>query len=279
MRVDELRTMNYEVSEAIAPTWERRRAFIEDVSASVREWMVRELAPQPGDTVLELAAGVGDTGFEVAPVVGEGGRLISTDFSPKMVEAARRRGEELGIENVEYRVADAEDLELETDSVDGALCRFGYMLMADPTAALSETRRVLRDGGRLTLAVWGPPEQNPFFALIAMNLVQRGHLPPPDPDAPGLFSLASEERLRELLQTAGFGDARAENLPVRFRFADVGEYLTITADTAGPLAIALRQLPEEERAEIKAALEQAFAPFAADGGYELPGVALGAVAS
>jgi len=121
--------------------------------------MIRELGPQPGDTVLELAAGAGDIGFEAAAIVGETGRLISTDFSPAMLEAAQRRGAELGIENVEYRVMDAEHLELDADSVDRVLCRFGYMLMADPAAALAETRRVLRPGGRLALAVWGAPER------------------------------------------------------------------------------------------------------------------------
>ena len=110
----------------------RVAADLEDVSAPVRQWLLTELAPRPGDTVLELAAGVGDTGFEAAAIVGERGRLLSTDFSPAMVEAARRRGNELGVENVEYRVMDAERIELDADSVDGVLCRFGYMLMADP---------------------------------------------------------------------------------------------------------------------------------------------------
>ncbi|MGH2556149.1 MAG: class I SAM-dependent methyltransferase, partial [Actinomycetota bacterium] len=142
--IDELRRTNLEIAEAIAPTWERRRAYIEDLCTPIRQWMIRELEPRPGDTVLELAAGAGDTGFEAAAIVGDSGRLISTDFSPAMVEVARRRGTELGVGNVDYRVMDAERIELDTDSVDGVLCRYGYMLMPDPAAALAETRRVLR---------------------------------------------------------------------------------------------------------------------------------------
>ncbi len=110
---------NYEIAEAIAPTWERRREEVEKACASVRNWMLNELAPQDGDTVLELAAGTGDTGFEAAEALGERGRLITTDLSPAMVDAARRRGEELGLSNVSYEVMDAERLTLETDSVDG----------------------------------------------------------------------------------------------------------------------------------------------------------------
>jgi SAM-dependent methyltransferase len=279
MQPEEYRQFSYEVAEAIAPTWERRRAQIEEVAAPVRESMVRMLAPQPGDTVLELAAGAGDTGFDAAALLGEGGRLISTDFSQAMLEAARRRGAELGLLNVDYRVIDAERIELDSDSVDGVLCRYGYMLMPDPATALAETRRVLRPGGRLALAVWGAPERNPFFAIIGMNLVQRGKLPPPEPEAPGIFSMASEQRTTGLLEGAGFTEVRTEEVPARFAFTDVDEYLSFVGDTAGPIAMVLREFSEEERESIKAQLEEAFAPFSTDGGYELPGVSLAAVAS
>ena len=55
---------------------------------------------------------------------------------------------------------DAERMDLDDSSVDGVVCRFGYMLMADPAAALSETRRVLREGCRLSFAVWAGPDRN-----------------------------------------------------------------------------------------------------------------------
>ena len=267
------RGASYEIAEAIAPTWERRRADIEEVSAPVREWMLRELRPRPGDTVLELAAGVGDTGFEAAAIVGERGRLISTDFSPSMLQAARRRG-------ADFRIIDAERIELEDDSVDGVLCRFGYMLMADPAAALAETRRVLRPGGRAALAVWGAPERNPFFAIVAISLVQRGHIPSPEPPpAPGVFSMASAERTTALLEGAGFSEVRTEEVDVRFVLPTVDEYLSAIADTAGPIALALRRLSGAQRADVRAEVEDSFTRFEAADGYELPGVAVCAIAS
>jgi ubiquinone/menaquinone biosynthesis C-methylase UbiE len=277
--IEEQRRELYEIAEAIASTWEARRAYVEGVSAPVREWLLRELAPRPGETVLELAAGVGDTGFEAAATLGERGRLISTDFSPAMVEAARRRGSELGVENVDYRVIDAERVELDGDSVDGVLCRFGYMLMADQAAALAETRRVLRPGGRLALAVWGAQERNPFFVTIAISLVQHGHLPMPEPPGPPVFSMASAERTTALLEGAGFAEVRTEEVAVQFETPDVDEYLSVIADTAGPLGLALRGLSDSERAAVKADVEDVFPRFAAESGYEIPGVALCAVAS
>jgi SAM-dependent methyltransferase len=276
--IEQQRQENYAIAEAIAPTWERRRGYIEAVTAPVREWMVRELSPRPGDTVLELAAGVGDTGFDAAVAVGERGRVISTDLSPAMVRAARRRGAERGQGNVEYRVMDAERNELEADSVDGVLCRFGYMLMADPARALAETRRVLRPGGRVALAVWGELERNPFFATVGISLVGHGHLPPPDPAGPPAFSMATPERITPLLEDAGFSRVRTEAVPVLFEVAGVEDYLSLVSDTAGPIGLVLRGLSETDREAVAADVADSLGRFAAGGAYGFPGLALCAVA-
>jgi SAM-dependent methyltransferase len=175
---------------------------------------------------------------------------------------------------------DAERLELDDDSVDGVLCRFGYMLMADPAVALAETRRVLRPGGRLALAVWGPPERNPFFGIVAISLIQRGHVPPPEPPpAPGIFSMANAEHTAALLDGAGFDEVRTEEIEGRFVLPSVDEYLSVIADTAGPIGLALRALSGTERGDVKTEVEDSLARFAAGDGYTLPSVAVCAVGS
>ncbi len=276
---EEYRQRSLKTWNSMAAGWERRRGDMDRVTAPVREWLARELAPEPGDTVLELAAGPGDTGLAVAPLLGESGRLISTDFSPEMVEVARRRGAELGISNVEHRVMDAEHLELEDDSVDHAICRFGFMLMPDPAAAIAETRRAVRPGGRLVLAVWRGPEQNPWVSMAGRILVERGHLPPPEPGAPSMFGMASDERTRSLLEAAGFDDVRIEDVEVRFAWSDVDDYVQSAMDTGGMFATAFGGAPADEQEVLKQAFADAFAPFAVDDGYALPGLALVAVAS
>jgi len=272
------RTMR-EIADAVAPGWERRRGYIEASTTAVREWMLRELAPQPGQTLLELACGAGDTGFDAAALTGDGGRLISSDLSPVMLDVARRRGAERSVTGVDYRLLDLERIELGDDTVDGVLCRFAYMLVADPVAAFAETRRVLRPGGRVVLAVWGAPDRNPFFTALGMGLVRAGHVPPPDPSAPGVFSLGDPGRMRGLLEAAGFTDVRVEEVEVRFDFPDVDEYVAIHADASGPMALVLQGLSEAERAQLAESLAAALGPFRSSRGYEVPAVSVVAVAA
>ncbi len=263
----------------MAGGWERSRSEREKSAAPVTEWLVRELAPKPGDTVLELAAGQGDVGFEIAAVLGKSGHLISSDFSPAMAEIARRRGAELVLTNVEYRILDAEQIELADDSVDGVLCRWGYMLMPDPAAALAETRRVLRPGGRLAFSVWSSGARNPWISVAAGVLVAHGHMPPSEPGEPGMFVLGDEELLRRLVENAGFENVRIEDVAVHSNYPSVDEYVRRSSEMGGMFSRAWAEAREEEQERMKDEFREAFAPFAVDGGYELPGVSLCVVTS
>jgi SAM-dependent methyltransferase len=276
---DEQRRSRLENWAAMATGWERAREEREKIAGPVTDWLVRELAPGPGDTVLELASGQGDVGFEIAPILGESGRLISSDFSPAMAGIARRRGAELGLTNVEHRILDAERIELPDDSVDGVLCRWGYMLMPDPAAALAETRRVLRSGGRLACSVWSSADRNPWISVAARIVVAHGHMPPPEPGEPGMFVLGDEALLGRLVENAGFANVRLEDVPVHNDYSSVDEYVRRSTEMGGMFARAWAEAPAAEQERMKDEFREAFAPFAVDGGYELPGVSLCVVAS
>jgi ubiquinone/menaquinone biosynthesis C-methylase UbiE len=276
--LEEYRRTSLEAWQGMAAGWERSRERMEAFAAPVREWLVEAIAAQPGDTVLELAAGPGETGFEVAAELGDG-RLISSDRAPAMVEVGKRRAAELSLQNVEHRVLDAEDLDLEDDSVDHVLCRFGYMLMADPARALGETRRVLRPSGRLALAVWSTADRNPWVSIAGRMFVARGLMPPPKPGAPGMFVMAEEDRTRGMLSDAGFVQIRLEEVEVHFPCEDVDEYVRRSMETGGMFATVFGGASEGEQEAMKAELAERFAPFEVEGGYVLPGVALCAVAS
>ncbi len=263
--------------DAVASGWYAQREGLWTSSRPVSEWMIRRLDPQPGDTVLELAAGLGDTGLMATHLMGESGRVTVTDFAPEMVAAARRRAEELGVENAEFRTLDAERMDLETNSVDGVLCRWGYMLMIDPAAAFAETRRVLRPEGRLAFSVWAARERNPWVSLASGILAELGHVPPHEPEAPGAFFMADPGRIRELVVGAGFAEPEVEEVQFRRQFANRDAYWRFLVQTAASMSPVLRSLPPEAQDTVRQRVHEAARPFHSGEGYDFPAVCLNAV--
>lgn len=261
-----------------AQSWYEQRESLLAASRPVHEWLVDHLEPKNGQRVLEIAAGPGDTGFMAAPRLGAG-RLLSTDIAPAMVEVARKRGAELGVRNVDFRVLDAQAMDFADASFDGVLCRWGFMLMPDPAAALRECRRVLVPGGRLVFAVFTGPDENPFASIPARILVEAGHLAPPSPGwQPGILALADRSRLQALLDGAGFASTHIEGLDMTWTFVDADHYWAFLVDLTalGPL---LRSLSDAARGAVRAAVNHRLAHFTRADGISLPSRCWGGIAS
>jgi ubiquinone/menaquinone biosynthesis C-methylase UbiE len=262
------------VWDAMATGWDDRHAYFEETARPVTELMLERLAPATGQAILDLAAGTGVAGFAAAALVGPGGHVIVSDFSEAMVAAAARRAADLGLANVECRVLDAERLDVPSEAVDGVLCRWGYMLMADPAAALAETRRVLRGGGRLSCAVFAEPERNPWAALPSRVLEERGCMPRASEGAPGILALADRGRLRRLLAGAGFSEPAIEEVAFTWRFADADDYWAFLTTAAGAIAMVLGRLDEATLGQVREEVAVGVASFDHGGGIELPAVSL-----
>jgi ubiquinone/menaquinone biosynthesis C-methylase UbiE len=262
---------SYDIWQEMADGWDRERTWLWNSSRHIGEWLVDALDPQPGQTILELAAGTGETGFGVAARIEPKGRLISTDFSPNMVETARKESNRLRLKNVEHRVLDAQKMNLTDDSIDGVLCRWGYMLMADPGVAFSETRRVLRPKGKLALSVWGDPVKNPWVTVPARVISEHTGVPPPSPGTPGVFAMADPERTRSLLADAELKLVQMDDIEMTWHFADFDAFWRFLITMAGAIALTIVGLPESEQAQIRRKIEEASKPFKTSRGYEFLG--------
>jgi SAM-dependent methyltransferase len=268
---DALRRELTEYWERAAPGWGVQRAAFQASAESVSQWLIDAVDPQPGLRILELAAGPGDTGLLAAELLRPHGTLILTDISEGMLEIARARAQELGISNVEFKAMDAEWIDLPAADVDGVLCRWGYMLMADPGAALRETRRVLKPGGTVALAAWAAPENNPWASVPIAELVRMGAIERPDPDAPGPFAWRDADVIAEALEEAGFVLAQIEQLDLAWRFPSLDDWWDSQLELSVRLRDAVTTLTPAQRDDLRDAIDARLAEFVApDGSVAVP---------
>jgi ubiquinone/menaquinone biosynthesis C-methylase UbiE len=267
--------------ERSASGWATRRERVRAFGMPVSEWLITSVSPGPGERLLELAAGVGDTGLLAAPHLLPGGTLISSDGTEAMLEAARARAAELGVTNVEFKRLQLEWIDLPTAAVDAALCRWGLMLTVDPGAALTETRRVLRPGGRLAVAVWDERERNPWAVIPNRALAELGPVEAPDPSAPGMFALATPGRLADLLGDAGFTEVAVDAVDFEARYESVDAYLEETRDLSAQFGEIVGEMSDADRAALREQVAALAAPFASggDGTLRIPARSLVASAS
>jgi ubiquinone/menaquinone biosynthesis C-methylase UbiE len=269
--VNEITRRSNETWETVARAWEVHRDRIFKATRAISDRLVDLIDVKRGGSVLEITAGTGETGFLVAERLGSDGRLISTDFSEAMVRAARVGAMERGLSCVECRVMDAQAIDLPDRSVDAVLSRFGLMLLADPSRALHESRRVLRPGGRLAYAVWGAPEANPWITLLAGAFLQGGHVLGGDPFGPGgIFSMAEPERNFGLASDAGFAEVTVEELSGAMRAHSLEDYWDFQTSISGPIGALVADLSPDEAGALQAIFRSAVEPYRTGVAYELP---------
>jgi ubiquinone/menaquinone biosynthesis C-methylase UbiE len=249
-----------------AEGWRKWWHHLEAASGPVGDRLIQLGAVRPRHRVLDVATGIGEPAVTAARLVGPAGRVVGTDISPGMLEVARERAAELGLENVEFHEMDAEVLDLPESSFDAVLCRFGLMFLPDVDRTLVGIRRLLVPGGRFAASVWGPPDRYPL-ATAAFGAVARVlELPAPVAGTPGMFSLADGDALAGKLRAAGFADVQTETLLVRFEFDSLDECMRFLQEVAAPINNLLADESPERRAQVWRAVAEANEQFVgADG--------------
>jgi ubiquinone/menaquinone biosynthesis C-methylase UbiE len=263
---------------AVAPGWARHAEYADARGAAVAERMLALTAPAAGDRVLELACGPAGLGLAAAERVGAGGEVVLSDVAAEMRAIAAERAAALGLHNVRARVLDLEAIDEPAESFDVVLCREGLMFAFDPAGAAHEIHRVLRPGGRVAIAVWGPRARNPWLGVVfdAVSAVTGAPVPPPG--VPGPFSLDDRDRLAGLLAGAGLDGVELVEMAVPARATSFDEWWARTCALAGPLAGRLAAMPEAAARAVREHARAAVAAYETPAGLELPGVALIAAA-
>jgi SAM-dependent methyltransferase len=254
--------------------WEAWQAAFESGAAVVTARLLDLAGVRPGQRVLDVATGQGEPALSAARVVGATGRVVGVDFSPAMIEVARRRAQGRG--NVDFIEADMESLRQPDGSFDVVLSRFGLMFAADHAGVLRALARVLVPGGVLAAAVWGPPATH-VLSFGPAALSERLGMSAPPPGAPGPFSMSDPRQVEQELRTAGFTDVSVSDGVVPFRFASVEDYLRFTRELFPPqiLGLVKKRFGSEDSPEAWGLVSRAVEKYVGrDGSLSLPSTAL-----
>lgn len=258
----------------IAEAWDRGAAARARAFGVATETMLELASVAHGTRVLDIAAGAGDQTLMAARRVGPTGYVLATDIAATMLELAAEAARRAGLTNVHTRVMDAQRLEVDAESFDAVISRFGLMLIPDPHKALTEIRRALRSGGKVAAIVFSTPEQCPYLSIPHSIARRVGHLAlPPEPF--GEFRLSAPGVLEDAYRRAGFHDVAVHHVPTRRTFESVAA--AVEYAKALPVRELMAQLSESQQRQAWAEIEVALQQFEGPNGYESPCVLLIAV--
>jgi ubiquinone/menaquinone biosynthesis C-methylase UbiE len=193
--------------------------------------LVEIAQPQPDWMVLDVATGGGHTALAFAPHVA---RVVATDLTPKMLETAEAHIAGQGATNVEFRLADAEDLPFDDGAFDLVTCRIAPHHFADCACFVQEGTRVLKPGGLLLVQDHVLPDDEE--AARAVDDFERLR----DPSHNRAFS---EGEWRSMFEDAGPDVEHTEQIVKRHAFIQWAERQGCTAETISQLIAMMQQAP------------------------------------
>ena len=253
---------------ALGQRWVAMQREIDPIVVPFGDAALKAAAPRPGERVIDIGCGCGDTSIEIARIVGAGGAVLGIDVSQPMLEVARSRGALANCAHLAFREGDASEAELPANT-DLLFSRFGVMFFDQPSQALCHLRMSLRPGGRCVFVCWRAPRDN-AWAMTPLSAARGaiGVTPAPaDPDAPGPFAFADEQRLRTILAGAGFDAIGVQRFDAALSLGATPRSAAEGVVQIGPVSRFVREVGVENLPIILDAVERALAPLAAPDGH------------
>lgn len=230
--------------------WDKWDETIANIILPVGDKMLDTLKLAGDEHILDVASGTGQPGISQARML-PNGKVTGLDLSQQMVNVANRKAAEKGISNYHSVCGDATSMPFEDNSFDHVLCRFGIMFFPNMVEGVSEMVRVLKPGGKVTLAVWAEPGNNPFLTILAGTAKEILQLPDPPPDSPGVFRCGASGLITQIMKDAGLQIISEESLSGNSTFESTEKYWTIMSEIAGPVMEQVIKAEPEMQQKVK----------------------------
>jgi SAM-dependent methyltransferase len=228
---------------------------VTETIADLQAEVIDRLKPRPGVRFLDLACG---TGAAAELAAGAGAEVVGIDIAPALIEQAKERAQERDLE-IDYRVGDAEALELEDGTFDLVSSTCGVMFAPDHGAVARELARVTKPGGRVALACWTPDS-----GLAQLFGVMGRFQPPPPAGVGSPFEWGREEHVRDLLADAFELEFEELDSPLELESGEAVWELFVR--DYGPTKVLYESLDEEKREELHQSFVELHERSRANGG-------------
>ena len=246
--------------------WQKAAAYYSDtfgtLTAQAVEPLLDSLGVGAGVRLLDVATG---PGYVAASASSRGALVVGIDFSPLMIDQARRDHPGL-----RFEPGDAEALSFDDESSDVVAMNFGLLHLARPEAAIREAHRVLVSGGRYAFTVWARPEEAVGFGVVLRAMEAFGRTDVGLPSGPPFFRFSDHEECRRTLARIGFVDAQVEQLPLVWHLPSADDLFQAALFGGVRTSAALQAQTPEALSEIRSAVHAALAPYANEKGLAIP---------
>ena len=256
--------------QSAAEAWYRWSPTLNKWLGKATDKMIEMAGISKGYRVLDIAAGAGEQSITVAKKVGPSGYVLATDISSNILEYAKEMAEQNGLDNIETKVMDGENLTVDDDSFDAVISRVGLIYFPDQQKALKEMLRVLKPGGKIAAIVYSTPDKNKFFSVPVSIIRSRAKLPPPLPGQPGPFSLVADGVIEKAFTDAGFVNVKSERVHSPLELSSAKECVKFEKESFGALHQMLSSLSDTEKESVWQEIETELQKFENTNGFEGP---------
>jgi ubiquinone/menaquinone biosynthesis C-methylase UbiE len=247
---EEIREQQKQSWNKFSAGWKKWDTMTMDFLKPMGDVIIHAIRPSGNQHILDIAAGTGEPGLTIASMI-KAGKVTITDLSEDMLNIAREKANMRDIENISTKACDVCDLPFDDNSFDAISCRFGFMFFPDMQLAANELFRVLKPGGRFATSVWDGPDKNFWVTAMMGTINKHMELPPPSPEAPGMFRCAKPGLMKTIFEKAGFKNIIEQPVTTKLNTGSADTYWNFLTEVGAPIVAALSKADEKTKDNIK----------------------------